>query len=116
MELLYRIATNKVVALLIDNIQNSVQSGDTISEPISKSDVFPPMVADMLAVGEETGNMEEMLTKISDFFIREVENTTKKLASVLEPILLLFMGSVVVFVALSILLPMFRMVQVLKQQ
>ena len=116
MELLYRIATNKVVALLIQNIQDSVQGGNTISEPISKSDVFPPMVADMLAVGEETGNIEEMLTKISDFFIREVENTTKKLASVLEPILLLFMGSVVVFVALSILLPMFRMVQVLKQQ
>ncbi len=116
MELLYRIATNKVVAILINNVQNSVQSGDTISEPISKSDVFPPMVADMLAVGEETGNMEEMLTKISDFFIREVENTTKKLASILEPILLLFMGSVVVFVALSILLPMFRMVQVLKPQ
>ena len=116
MELLYRIATNKVVALLIQNIQDSVRSGNTISEPISNSDVFPPMVADMLAVGEETGNMEEMLTKISDFFIREVENTTKKLASVLEPILLLFMGSVVVFVALSILLPMFRMVQVLKQQ
>ena len=116
MELLYRIATNKVVALLIEDVQNSVKGGNTISEPISKSDVFPPMVADMLAVGEETGNIEEMLTKISDFFIREVENTTKKLASVLEPILLLFMGSVVVFVALSILLPMFRMVQVLKQQ
>lgn len=116
MELLYRIASNKVVAILIDNVQNSVRNGDTISEPISKSDVFPPMVADMIAVGEETGNMEEMLTKISDFFIREVENTTKKLASILEPILLLFMGSVVVFVALSILLPMFRMVQVLKQQ
>ena len=116
MELLYRIATNKVVALLIEDVQNSVKGGNTISEPISKSDVFPPMVADMLAVGEETGNIEEMLTKISDFFIREVENTTKKLASILEPILLLFMGSVVVFVALSILLPMFRMVQVLKQQ
>ena len=116
MELLYRIANNRMVALLIDNIQNSVKSGDTISEPISKSDVFPPMVADMIAVGEETGKLDEMLTKISDFFTREVENTTKKLAAILEPMLLLFMGFVVIFIALSVLLPMFKMVQVLKQQ
>jgi type IV pilus assembly protein PilC len=100
-------AGNVVVEEAMDEVYDSVKRGGSISAPISKHDIFPPMVANMVAVGEETGQLEEMLTKIADFYEAEVDAKVKALTSLVEPILIMFIGSAVGFIVISMYLPIF---------
>lgn len=100
---------NKVFADEIDKIYQSVKEGQGIVAPMSKSKLFPPMVSEMVAIGEETGNLESSLLKIAEAYDREVEYAVKTMTSLIEPVIILFAGVVVCLIALSMLLPVFQM-------
>ena len=91
----------------------SIREGDTISNPLRQSGVFPPMVVQMITVGEETGALDEMLTKIADFYDDEVDTAVEALTSVIEPVMIVFMGAIVGGMVVAMYLPIFRMVNVI---
>ncbi|MGA9372610.1 MAG: type II secretion system F family protein [Solirubrobacterales bacterium] len=100
---------NVMVEQSMDAVYESVKGGGTIAHPIEQSDVFPPMVSHMISVGEETGQLESMLTKIADFYEAEVDAKVKALTSLLEPIMILFVGGMVGFIVISMYLPLFSL-------
>jgi len=104
-----RTAGNKVVEESIVATRQSVSEGKTLAEPLSKFAVFPPMVNQMIAVGEATGALDNMLTKIADFYDDEVDGAVATLTSMLEPILMIFLGTTVGFVIVAMYMPIFQM-------
>lgn len=99
------IVGNKVLENTIDEVHNCIMAGTDIATPIKKSGVFPPVVGYMIGIGEESGRLEEMLEKVSDAYDEELEITTQKMTSVLEPIMILVLAFVVGFIVLSAILP-----------
>jgi len=93
----------------VNEARNSLREGQTISGPLSRYPVFPPMVVSMISVGEETGALDEMLNKIADFYDREVERMVESLASIIEPLLIVFLGATVGIVVIAMYLPYFTM-------
>jgi len=93
---------NKVVEKAVDEVRVSIREGESISVPMENSGIFPPMVTQMIAVGEETGSLDSMLKKISDFYDMEVEATLDALTSLLEPLLMVFMGAAVGFIVVAL--------------
>jgi type IV pilus assembly protein PilC len=104
-----RTAGNAVIEKAMDDVIESVQSGGTISAPLKAAPIFPTMVASMIAVGEETGGLDAMLSKVADFYEDEVEAAVKALTSILEPIMIVFVGAVVGFVVVAMYMPMFKL-------
>jgi type IV pilus assembly protein PilC len=98
---------NVVVEEAMDDVYESVKRGGSIAGELGRHDIFPPMVANMVAVGEETGQLENMLEKIADFYEAEVDAKVKALTSLIEPILIVFIGAVVGFIVISMYLPIF---------
>ena len=105
---------NVVVSKVIQNISNEVTRGKALSEPFQESGIFPPMVVQMISAGEKSGQMDQMLENIAIYYDQEVEHTLKNATTILEPLLLLVMGGVVGFIALSVLLPVFNLIQVFR--
>ena len=103
---------NVVIQRAVETIRESVREGRSIAEPMRASGVFPPIVQQMVAVGEETGNLDEMLNKVSDYYDMEVEYAIRNLSTTLEPVLLLFIGGMVLFLALAIFLPWWDLVKI----
>ena len=91
----------------MEDVYEAVKRGGSIAAQISQHSIFPPMVANMVAVGEETGQLEDMLTKIADFYEAEVDAKIKALTSLVEPLLILFIGGVVGFIVISMYMPIF---------
>ncbi len=110
LEVTGRASGNKVVEKAIDSVRVSIREGETISKPMEATGIFPPMVTQMVEVGEETGNLDAMLDKISDFYDMEVETTLESLTSLLEPIMMVFMGGMVGFIVMAMFMPMFQMI------
>jgi len=104
-----RTAGNKVVERAIVMARTSISSGRTIAEPLTESKVFPPMVCQMISVGETTGALDSMLQKIADFYEDEVDNTVANLMSLLEPAVILFLGVVIGGLVISMYLPIFQL-------
>ena len=104
-----RTAGNKIVEDAIVATRQSVSEGKTLAEPLSKAKVFPPMVTQMIAVGEATGALDNMLTKIADFYDDEVDTAVATLTSMLEPMLMIFLGITVGFVIVAMYMPIFQM-------
>ncbi|MGH3443448.1 MAG: type II secretion system F family protein [Nitriliruptorales bacterium] len=96
------------VASATKDVQESVREGESIAGPLTKHDVFPPMVVQMIAVGEETGAVDTMLEKISDFYDSEVEATTEALTSLMEPLMIAVIGGIVGSMVISLYMPMFQ--------
>ena len=92
----------------------SVKRGGTIAEPLREASVFPGMVAQMVAVGEETGALDTMLSKIADFYEDQVDASVKSLTSILEPIMLVVVGGIVGFIVISMYLPLFKVYDQIK--
>jgi type IV pilus assembly protein PilC len=103
-------AGNVVIADAVNKTRASIREGESISEPLKASTVFPPMVVQMIAVGEETGELDKMLTKIADFYDQEVDTAVKGLTSVIEPIVIVFMGIVIGGIVMAIFMPMLELV------
>jgi type IV pilus assembly protein PilC len=100
---------NKVIETALMDARESIREGERISEPLKKSGVFPPMVVQMIAVGEETGNLDIMLTKIADFYDQEVDVAVKGLTSMIEPIVIVVMGVVIGGIVIAMFIPMFEL-------
>ena len=100
---------NVVVEEAMDEIYESVKRGGSIAAPIEAHSIFPPMVGHMVAVGEETGQLENMLSKIADFYEAEVDAKVKALTSLIEPLMICFVGGVVGFIVISMYLPIFEL-------
>lgn len=100
-------AGNIVVEEAMEDVYSSVKRGGSIAGPITENDIFPPMVGHMIAVGEETGQLDHMLSKVADFYEAEVDAKVKALTSLLEPVMIVFVGGMVGFIVISMYLPMF---------
>jgi len=107
-------AGNAVIEKAMKAVQVSVKEGQSITAPLEKESVFPPMVTQMISVGEETGSLDAMLNKIADFYEDEVNASVKSLTSILEPILMLGVGAIVGVVVISMYLPIFNMMNIVK--
>ncbi|MDQ1455508.1 MAG: type pilus assembly protein PilC [Actinomycetota bacterium] len=107
-------AGNYVVAKAVRETQAAVKRGDPLSKKLEEHPVFPPMVVQMMAVGEETGALDEMLDKIADFYDQEVEATVDALTSLIEPLLIVVMGVCVGGMIISLYLPMFNIIKLIK--
>jgi len=107
-------AGNAVVADSVQKIYNEVRQGGSLSKPMSRSRVFPAMVTQMVAVGEETGRLDDMLSKVADFYDMEVENAVEALTSLLEPIMVVGIGGIVGSVVVGMYLPIFTVINQLR--
>jgi type IV pilus assembly protein PilC len=105
---------NEVLARASADVKESVRSGETIAAPLSQHDVFPPMVVQMIGVGEDTGALDAMLDKISDFYDQEVESTTEALTSLIEPIMIAVLGGIVGAMVIALYMPMFKIFDLIK--
>jgi type IV pilus assembly protein PilC len=100
---------NKTIEVAILNARASIREGETIAEPLNRSGMFPPMVIQMISVGESTGALDSMLSKIADFYEEEVDVAVGNLTSLLEPFLMMFLGVVIGGVVIAMYLPIFQM-------
>ena len=100
-------AGNTVVEKAMDDVYASVKSGGSLAGPIEENPIFPPMVGHMIAVGEETGQLEHMLSKIADFYETEVDAKVAALTALIEPLMIVFVGGIVGFIVIAMYLPMF---------
>jgi len=110
MEITAKTAGNVVIANAINKSVLSIAEGDTITGPLKESGVFPPMVTQMISVGEKTGGLDDMLSKIADFYDEEVDEAVTALTSVIEPIIIVFMGIVIGGILIAMYLPMFDII------
>jgi type IV pilus assembly protein PilC len=109
LEVVSKAIDNVVVAQAIEAVRTSIREGESIAIPLAASGMFPPMVVQMVKVGEETGALETMLTKVADFYDQEIEATVASLTSILEPILIVGMGVVIGAMLISLYLPIFNL-------
>lgn len=110
LEITAKTAGNRVISDAIMESRTSIAGGETISAPLQKSNVFPPMVISMIAVGEQTGGLDEMLSKIADFYDEEVDAAVSNLLSLMEPVMIVFLGIVVGGMVVAMYLPIFDMI------
>jgi type IV pilus assembly protein PilC len=109
MEIVSDTSGNLVISRIVDNARDSVRNGDSLSDPFSKSTVFPPMVVKMMAIGERSGALDALLEKIAEFYDQQVEAEVKGLTSMIEPIMIAVMGIVVGGIVLAVFLPIFKL-------
>lgn len=109
LETVAKTAGNKVIEIAIMTARESVKEGERIAVQLKKANIFPPMVIQMVAIGEETGNLDTMLSKIADFYDQEVDTAVKALTSMIEPIIIVVMGVVIGFIVIAMFLPMFEL-------
>jgi type IV pilus assembly protein PilC len=113
-EITGKTAGNAVIEKSMGDVINSVKGGGTISAPLRECPAFPPMVSQMVGVGEETGALDAMLAKIADFYDDEVEAAVKALTSILEPVMIIFVGGIVGVIVISMYLPLFSVYNAIK--
>jgi type IV pilus assembly protein PilC len=106
-------AHNLVVANAIDYTRERIREGETIAGPMRRTKVFPPMVTNLISVGEDAGNLEEMLYKLSDYYDVEIDATIRALASLIEPIMIVVIGSIIGIIVVSLYLPIFNLVNII---
>lgn len=109
LETVAKTAGNKVIERAINASRDSIKEGGRISDPLKKANIFPPMVIQMISVGEETGGLDTMLNKIADFYDQEVDTAVKGLTSMIEPIIIIVLGFVVGTIVIAMFMPMFAL-------
>jgi type IV pilus assembly protein PilC len=105
---------NEVIARATHDVKESVRSGESMAGPLEHHAVFPPMVVQMISVGEDTGALDAMLDKVSDFYDQEVESTTEQLTSLIEPVMIAVLGGIVGAMVIALYLPMFKIFDLIK--
>lgn len=114
LEITAKTAGNKVIEKAVLQTRDAVTVGKTIAKPLSQSGIFPPMVTEMISVGESVGALENMLTKIGDFYEEEVDAAVANLTAMIEPVLIVFLGITIGFIVISMYLPIFRLIQLVR--
>ncbi|MEA3305401.1 MAG: type II secretion system F family protein [Candidatus Omnitrophota bacterium] len=107
-DIVAKTADNKLIELAVVKVRSSIKEGENIAKPLSKAGVFPPMVVRMIAVGEQTGELEKMLSKIADFYDAQVDAAISGLTSMIEPVIIAFLGIVIGTVVICMFLPIFK--------
>jgi len=110
LEIVGRASGNEIISMTVGKVRESIREGESIASPLGASGMFPPMVTQMVAVGEETGNLDAMLSKIADFYDTEVDYMLSSLTSMLEPIMIVGMGGIVGFIVISVFLPLYQLI------
>jgi type IV pilus assembly protein PilC len=105
---------NRVISVAVEDVKNSVREGESIAKPLGKHRVFPPMIVQMMAVGEETGAVDTMLEKVSEFYNNEVTATVDALTSLIEPLLIAVIGGAVGAAVIALYMPMFNIINLVK--
>jgi type IV pilus assembly protein PilC len=105
---------NTVLARAVRDVQESVRSGESLSKPLENHKVFPPMVVQMMAVGEDTGALDTMLHKIAQFYDQEVEATTEALTALIEPLMIAGLGSIIGAMIVAMYMPIFKVFDLVK--
>ena len=108
------VMNNRVLEQAVSEAREHIREGQSIATPLKRSGLFPPLVTHMIGVGEKSGELEDMLRRISQIYDAEVDRVISRLTSLMEPIMILLMGSIVFFIVLAILLPIFQMSQIVK--
>lgn len=111
LEIVIQVVGNRVIMEGLNITKEDIRKGMPLSQSLRKANVLPPMVYSMISIGEESGSIEDMLTKTSEYYDDEVESAIQKMVSLLEPILIVFMGVIVGFIIISIMLPMLEIYQ-----
>lgn len=111
LEIVSKTSGNKVVEEAVMNCSKSVRDGEPISKPLAKGGVFPPMVTRMISVGEQTGQLEKMLSKIADFYDEQVDAAASGLTSMIEPLVIVFLGVVIGGIVISLFMPIFKITE-----
>jgi general secretion pathway protein F len=114
MDIVKNVVSNRVLEQVIEDARDNIREGQDMAPPLRRSQLFPPLATHMIAVGEKSGKLEDMLMRVADAFETDVETTVQGLTALIEPLMILLMGSVIGFIALSILLPIFQINQIVK--
>ncbi|MFH1045454.1 MAG: type II secretion system F family protein [Candidatus Omnitrophota bacterium] len=114
LEIVSATAGNKVIQMAVEQVRNSIREGENISEPLSRSGIFPPMVTRMIGVGEQTGELEKMLSKIADFYEEQVDVAVSSMTSLIEPLIIVVLGVVVGGIVAAMFLPIFKITELIK--
>jgi len=110
-----RAVGNSVVARELERVQRAVEGGRALAEPMSQSPIFPPLMTEMVAVGEKTGALETLLHAVAEHYEGEANHTIKNLPTIIEPILLVVVATFVLFLALAVFLPLWDMVGLIRK-
>jgi type IV pilus assembly protein PilC len=113
LDIVAKTAGNRIVEIAVNDSKKAVREGKNLAEPLAKSKVFPPMVVRMIGVGEQAGELEKMLSKIADFYDEQVDAAVAGLTSIIEPMIILFLGVVVGGIVLSIFMPIFKITEII---
>ncbi len=111
MSIVEKVVENEVIARVIRESRNSLEKGQSLTEPMRKHWAFPPLVTQMISIGEETGSLDSMLGKVADFYEKEVEHSTDRIKSLIEPLMIVFLAGIVGTIVASIMFPMFEIFQ-----
>ncbi|MCX5718793.1 MAG: type II secretion system F family protein, partial [Nitrospirae bacterium] len=114
LEITAKTSGNKVIEYAVMDVRKAVVAGKTLAEPIAKAGIFPPMVTHMIAVGESTGALDSMLSKIAEFYDEEVDAAVANLTAMMEPLLMVFLGGAVGFIVIAMYLPIFKLITLIK--
>jgi len=114
LEIVSETVNNRVVSDAVNDVQNSVREGESMAKPLAKHAVFPPMVVQMIAVGEETGQVDMMLEKVATFYEQEVEASVDALTSLIEPLLIAVIGGCVGAAVIALYMPMFNIIKLIQ--
>jgi general secretion pathway protein F len=109
MEIVKNVVTNSVLADVVEKARDAIREGESIATPLKRSGEFPPLVYHMIAIGERTGQLEDMLVSVADAYENQVNVRIGALTSLLEPVLIVVMGAVIAFIAFSILMPIMQL-------
>lgn len=109
-----RVMNNRILEQAVEEARQNIREGETIAEPLKRSGEFPPLVTHMIAVGEKSGEMEEMLRRVGQIYDGEVDRVITRFTSLLEPVMIVVMGVIVLFIVVAILLPIFEMGQMVR--
>jgi type IV pilus assembly protein PilC len=113
LEIVGKTSGNTVIEKALEDVRASIREGENIADPLAKSGVFPPMVVRMIRVGEQTGELEKMLGKISDFYDDQVDAAVSGLTSLIEPLIIAFLGVVIGGIVIAMFLPVFKMTEII---
>ncbi|HEX2027489.1 MAG TPA: type II secretion system F family protein [Nitriliruptorales bacterium] len=114
LEITSETVANGPVAAAVKDVQDSVREGESIASPLTNHDVFPAMIVQMIAVGEETGAIDTMLEKVADFYDQEVESTTESLTALMEPLMIAVLGGIVGSMVIALYMPIFKVMELVE--
>jgi type IV pilus assembly protein PilC len=114
LDIVGKTAGNKVIEAAVDKVKASIREGENITEPLLKAKVFPPLVVRMISIGEQTGQLEKMLTKVADFYDDQVDAAVAGLTSIIEPLIIGFLGIVVGGIMVCLFMPIFKLASVVQ--